>query len=890
MKFKFDPNIDYQIDAVNSVIDLFIGNRTDDSNIAFNYNENNKIVSYRTVANKLNIDDNELLQNLLAIQHKNDIEQEIENIDSMDFTVEMETGTGKTYVYLRTIMELNKSYGMKKFIIVVPSVAIREGVIKTLEITKGHFRNIYDNVVYTYYEYDSGDLSRIKQFNRSNNIEIMVMTIDSFNKDSNIINRYSERIEGQKPIELVQDTRPILILDEPQNMESKKSKEALSNLNPLFKLRYSATHRNYYNLIYRLTPSEAYLKGLVKRIEVLSVVEDDDYSNTFIRVKDIQSGARDIKAKLDIYKKLGSGIKRGAATVYKGDNLFDKSNGIQEYSDFTVTEIDLKYNYIKFSNGIRLYKGDIQGIDRENLMKIQIERTVEEHFRKQYELKEKGIKVLSLFFIDRVNNYVSEDGFIRNTFIEAYNKIKNIPEDWARPYKDIAVEKVHAGYFAKNTQGDYYNDSSEHYMKQNNETFDLILKDKERLLSFEEPTQFIFSHSALREGWDNPNVFNICTLNESYSEIRKRQEIGRGVRIPVNQDGDRRFVADDNILTVVANESYKDFVAKLQIEYKDEFGTADQAPQTRNGRNRETVKLKSREELGIDRWDEFINLWDKISQKTRYRISFDKEYLKNACINEINNLTINNLNVRVGRIELELREKGIEYNFLGEGNVETKSHFAIKNFLQKIAEETQITKETIVDILSDVDNLDLIFKNPYQYISSVIEIINRHKTKLLINGIKYYKIDDKYEMSLFTDLKGYEKYLTEVDKSIYTHVIFDAGAEKRLAEKMEHDKRIKLFIKLPNWFKIDTPVGFYNPDWAIVVEDMDEQGQIISKLYLVRETKSIASIYNLHPSERQKIECGYRHFNEVFENINDANFEVSNVYGDINDLKELLKF
>ncbi|MFW5795201.1 MAG: DEAD/DEAH box helicase family protein [Bacillota bacterium] len=886
LKFKFDPKIDYQIEAINSVVDIFEGNRSEGSDIAYIYNtDNEKIVDYKAVKNELSLSNKEILNNLKEVQERNNINQNLDKLKGNNFTVEMETGTGKTYIYLRTILELNKKYGMKKFIIVVPSIAIKEGVLKTLEITKEHFNKLYDNKIYNYYEYDSSNLTKLKQFSHSNNVEIMVMTIQSFrDEDRNVINQYNDKVEGQKPIELVQATNPILILDEPQNMESENSKDALEKLNPLFKLRYSATHKNYYNLVYQLTPVDAYNRGIVKQIEVLSVVEDDDYSNVFIRLKKIENGSRGLKAKLDIYKKLKNGIKRGTATVYNGDSLFDKSNGLEEYKDFIVNEIDMRYNHIKFNNGVKIDKGDVQGLDRKELMKIQIEKTVEEHFRKHHKLKQKGIKVLSLFFIDEVDNYVKKDGFIKKEFIKAYNRLKNSQEEWAKDYKNLDVAKVHTGYFAKKDDGEYY--SSDHYMTKNKEAYDIIMKDKERLLSFEEPKQFVFSHSALREGWDNPNVFNICTLNESYSEMRKRQEIGRGVRIPVNQNGERNM-GEDHILTVIANESYKNYVAKLQKEYDKDFGDNKDKPKPSNGRRRKTIKFKTKEEIKEPKWNEFKELWDRISKKTYYKISLNKGDFKNQCINLINEISVNEIKFRINRTKIESTESGYDSQVIGSGTQERNQKIIIKNFLKRITNETKLTRKTIIEVLTSVDNLNLLFKNPYEYINEVIKSINNAKQNLLIDGIKYYKSGDNYEMSLFEDLEGYEDNLTSVDNSVYDYVIHDSNAESRFAEKLDKSDQVKMFLKLPNWFKINTPIGNYNPDWGIVLESLDENKELIEKLYLVRETKS-GDQDNLRAIEEKKIKYAEKHFDEVLDNYSDSNYKKINILENIFDIEDTL--
>ena len=435
MKFKFDSNLDFQLEAIKSVIDLFKGQKNTTKSFSF-------IAENGIVPNELGISEKKLLGNLNAVQKENNI-KEIEELQGMDFSVEMETGTGKTYVYLRSILELNKEYGFNKFIIIVPSVAIREGVLKTLEITKHHFKQIYDNISYNFCEYDSSKLSRVRQFSRNNNVEILVMTLDSFNKDKNIMNQNIDKLSGQKPIDLVSKTNPILILDEPQNMESEKAKEALKKLNPLLKLRYSATHKNYFNLIYRLTPVDAYQKGLVKKIEVLSVVKEDDFNSAYIKCIDIKADEKGITAKLELNQKQKSGYKIKTIKVKQGDDLEQKSKN-PEYKDFIISGIHAGYNFVKFSNGVTVKKGEDLGGDKKELMRTQIRHTIEEHFRKQELLKPLKLKVLSLFFIDRVANYTEEEGFIRKTFIEEFEKIK---EKFPK-FKDLNVDEVHSGYFS----------------------------------------------------------------------------------------------------------------------------------------------------------------------------------------------------------------------------------------------------------------------------------------------------------------------------------------------------------------------------------------------------------------------------------------------------------
>jgi type III restriction enzyme len=494
----------------------------------------------------------------------------------------METGTGKTYVYLRTALELYTRYGMRGFIVVVPSVAIREGVKKTLDTTREHFLALYDNPVYRYYVYDSANLTQVRHFATADSVEIMVMTIDSFNKAANVIRQSTDRLQGETPIHLVQAARPILILDEPQNMESEKRVAALAMLDPLFALRYSATHRNPYNVVHRLTPAEAYRQGLVKKVEVDSVVRSDDANLPYIRVEEIKVKKTKITARLRVHKLMKSGlVKETSCTVKPGESLEKKTNR-RDYAGYDVAEISPGGQFVLFGNQTELQAGEECGADKEAIFDVQIRNTIEEHFRKQSRFRHRGMKVLTLFFIDRVDNYADEDGVIRRLFNRAFDELKQKHPEW----KELEAEAVQAAYFAqKRRKGgriEWLDSTEGGDKKEDQAAYDLIMRDKESLLSFpapgdDEKTQrkrqvaFIFSHSALREGWDNPNVFQICTLNQTASITRKRQEVGRGVRLAVDQQGDR--VRDDqvNILTVVANESYKDYVENYQTEIAFEY-------------------------------------------------------------------------------------------------------------------------------------------------------------------------------------------------------------------------------------------------------------------------------------------------------------------------------
>ena len=839
MKIQFYDDLKFQHDAIKSITDIFKSKNP--------IHLESIISDTGSIANHLSSTKNEIIDNIKTIQHKNNIVQPNTSFE-MNFSIEMETGTGKTYVYLRTIFELYKLHNFKKFIIVVPSVAIREGVLKNLDITRDHFMKLYGNVQYNYYEYNSNKLNRIKQFVRHNQIEILVMTIDSFNKDTNLLNRHSDAMGLETPINLIKKIKPILILDEPQNMESDNARQAIDSLSPLFTLRYSATHRKYYNLIYRLLPLDAQEQNLVKHISLKEVIKDGDFNRAYIECDDIIATHTTIKAILVVHKKLNNGYKKVRITVKKDYDLSKKTNNIQ-YDGFIVSGIDTQYNIIKFSNGIEIIKGGKFGNDRKDIMNAQIRESIDEHFLKVKELKPLGIKPLTLFFIDKVDNYIKENGHIRvffNNCLKDY--IKRHPE-----FKHLDKDIIHAGYFAQTRHANRYvpKDSSTGQSIDDKKVYDLIMKDKEKLLSFDEPIQFIFSHSALREGWDNPNVFNICTLNETISDIKKRQEIGRGMRLPVNQDGKR--VSGIHHLTIIANEYYEDYVNKLNEEYGNIA-----MPTIHNVKDRKLIKLKHNYKLNSD----FINLWNLISQKTKYLVTFDSEKLIKNCINEINNsLEIQNITISVNRASFVWTEDGILAKKHGFDEKTINVNLNIPNIIKQLSNETNLTYSTITKILLNINNLELIFKNPQSFIISVGTLINKNLKELLSDGIKYVKSDERYEMKLFENITTFNKNnpLT-VKKSIYEKIIWESNTERDFAKQLETYDRIKMFIKLPNWFLVYTPIGNYNPDWAILLND---NNQSKNTLYFVAETKSTLDDQQLRPSELKKIQYAKKHFNII---------------------------
>ena len=857
MKFKFDSALDYQQEAIESVAGIF------DTGANIVRGESSVMVLRApdsVVGNMLEVEEARILKNVQTIQAVNKVEPKSAVLGSMDFSVEMETGTGKTYVYLRTILELHKRYGLTKFIILVPSVAIREGVLKTLEQTKEHFKDIF-NTSYGYFVYDSGKLSQVRDFAQSLDVQIMIMTIQSFNNETNIM-RQTDRDDtyGEESyINLVAKTRPVVIMDEPQNMESELSRAAIGELNPLFRLRYSATHRELHNLMYRLTPVDAYRRGLVKKIQVHGVRENDAGAFIF-RVRKIEARkgtTPKATVMLEVKNAAGSfGVKEVALKA--GYDLFRETKN-EKYAGLSVNDVNAQYNRVELSDG-NFYQLDAAMENREEVFRTQILETVRAHLDKQESLGGR-IKVLSLFFIDKVDNYVYEDSLIRKIFIEEFESLKhNYPR-----FKNVPAEAVHKGYFAsKKVHGviEFQDTRGESVIDK--EAYDLIMKEKERLLSFSEPTCFIFSHSALKEGWDNPNIFQICTLRETHSTMKKRQEIGRGLRLPLDVTGERVRESGVNVLTVVANESYQEYAAALQQEF-NEAGYTDTPEPTDAKEKRITVKPV---EKNLETED-FKKLWARISTRTRFNIELKTDELIAKAVGEINERDISNLAVTVERVAIDFGKDGeIKTIFSGQAvGARLKKDVRISNVAGRIARETGITRNTAIEILSRVDNLELIFENPEEYVRSVIVVLRGVLNDLLINdGLKYVPTGDAWEVALlFTDVEALKrKSISGGEKSVYDVVVYDSDGERKFAESLIASRNVKLFTKLPRGFRVDTPLGDYIPDWAIVWSPNPNRAGG-EKLYLVRETKFGYTDWKKELSlpELQKIVCGQKHFDAI---------------------------
>ncbi|NLA42176.1 MAG: DEAD/DEAH box helicase family protein [Smithella sp.] len=859
MKFHFDPDQQFQHDAINSVVSVFEGQPLNQG--GFDTLFGDALFQDAGVGNRLILDEDQILENVNAVQKANGLTV-TNSLDGMNFSVEMETGTGKTYVYLRTIYELNKKYGFKKFVIVVPSIAIREGVLKNLEITFDHFQNLYDKTPVNYVVYDSRRVSALRNFSDNNNIQILVINIDSFAKDENIINKPNDRLTGKRPVEFIQVTRPIVIVDEPQNMETEIRAKAIANLNPLCTLRYSATHTNRYNMVYSLDPVKAYDLGLVKQIEVDSVVTENDFNEAFIALEKVTATRTRTSAKIKIDVNTADGVKRKTVTAKVGDDLYELSGKREIYkSGCIINGIDVGDGFMELSNGETIYTEQARGGLTDDVMKVQIRKTLDEHFIKERKYKDKDIKVLSLFFIDRVANYRSYDasgstvkGKFARWFEEIYKELSEKSQHkGVIPYH---ADEVHNGYFSQDKKGNW-NDTKGNTLA-DNDTFKLIMKDKERLLDIHEPLRFIFSHSALREGWDNPNVFQICTLNETHSELKKRQEIGRGLRLPVNQEGIRIQDSNINRLTVIANESYEEFARKLQAEIEEDCGVSFKG-RVKRKQDREKVKYRKGFELDA----KFKDIWNKIKFQTTYRVDYGTPELIRQAAKAVKDMPVTRKAViKTTKTAVEFDESGIVADVKSSYNIVVDGRFRIPDVLFYIQERTELTRSTVLDILLQSERIGEALVNPQLFLDNAVAAVSGALNELMIDGIKYEKIGDKeYEMRLFEDydfhISDHTFKITRKDKTIYSNLFpLDSGVEYAFAKDCEEREDIEFYFKLPNWFKIKTPIGSYNPDWALIKKNE-------KTVYFVAETKSAGQ--ELRMSEKQKVKCGRAHFREFPE-------------------------
>lgn len=1028
MKLQF-KKYDFQYDAVNAVADLFKGQ--EESSMTFSIdNKYGGALNLKTTemgfGNRLLINKDTLLENMHNIQRCNKLDLSYE-YDKMQFSIEMETGTGKTYVYTKTILELNKRYGFTKFIIVVPSVAIREGVYKSLQVTEERFAIDYDNIPYHYFIYNSSDLNNVRQFARTDNIEIMIINIDAFKKAENIINQERDNLSGEAAIKFIRSTNPIVIIDEPQSVDNTdKAKEAIASLNPLVVLRYSATHRDKINLLYRLNPVDAYSLGLVKQICVASNSISNDFNKPYIYLKSVSNkNGFSAKVEIDVQNKDGI-VSRATKTIHSSADLYKLSGERDLYRGYVVEGINCTEGSecIEFTNSEILKLGEsLGGVDDLIIKKAQIYRTIEVHLEKELMYYKKGIKVLSLFFIDEVKKYrteTGEKGIYAEIFEECYNELINKPKfSVLKDYFDTNVEKAHNGYFSQDKKGTYKNTKGD--SQADDDTYNTIMKDKEWLLSFECPLRFIFSHSALKEGWDNPNVFQVCTLIDQKSTFTCRQKIGRGLRLCVNQDGDRVEDRNINILHVMANESFSEFADKLQKEIEDETGLVfgavqytlfedegevimekecnieensaislfdtlstkylDEEGKVKDDINIDNIELPetieepikeevikiigTKQPVTIDKikeikyvekkvekvnvttddynylkqflmeekvtnkdgkiiksnrlklaqkstveklsnrfggakaqymlqrlnqvqerpnWrdaskevfvhrkesailsPEFMALWNKIKQKTSYRINIDSEKLIKNCIEKIKNMPdIPMAKVVTDYASVNMTESGV-------GNTPTHNrtqniavtYNSLPDIIRLITNKTHLTRATVIRILKESERLQDFINNPQAYYEYVLDIITKERHALAINGIKYVKLEGKEYY--FQEIFDAEERMANIDKnavavkhSIYDYIIYDSGTvERPFAEALDDDPDVKMFVKIPTRFKIETPIGNYSPDWAVLLEKGGEE-----RLYFVIETKGSTDEDDLRTREKQKFICGKAHFKEI---------------------------
>jgi len=1008
MKLKFKRQA-YQTRAVESVVDCFKG-QPNMAGISYRvdpgvtkadssgYRPAHMFEGSGFKNSELALTEKQVLENIQQIQRLQNLPQSTglvkTKVSLVNLDVEMETGTGKTYCYIKTIFEMNKQFGWTKFIIVVPSIAIREGVYKSLEITAEHFQETYHKKA-KYFIYNSKQLHNLESFSSDAGINVMVINVQAFNargKDARRIYEELDDFQSRRPIDVIKANRPILILDEPQKMEGAKTLDSLKEFNPLFILRYSATHKTIHNRVHRLDALDAYNQKLVKKIAVRGIsVKGLSGTNAYLYLESIEVSKKSPVARIEIETRQASGIKRIIRKLKKGDNLYDLSDELDQYKGFVIADINAITDTVEFTNGHQLQAGEATGdVNETTLRRIQIREAIRAHFEKEQVLYQQGIKVLTLFFIDEVAKYRlytdagEEGGEYAKIFEEEYADIlRGLKQDLFmyegyKKYLDgISVARTHNGYFSIDKKSKRMVDPVTG--KKTTETddvdaYDLILKDKERLLSFTEPTRFIFSHSALREGWDNPNVFVICTLKHSDNAISRRQEVGRGLRIAVNQLGDRQddpaTVHQTNVLTVVASESYRDFVTALQKDISEslserprvadvkfftgkvlqtpssvvevtqemaegiEFyliqnGYVDrkrniaekfheavkndnladlpedltpykeqifqliesvysdaQLPEIENDRGAKTNPLNANFEK-----KEFKELWDRINCKAAYSVHFDSSELVEKCIQTLNmQLRVSPLQYTIQRGEqadgisydkmksgdsFEMRETSTEYN----GH---SVHSAVKyDLIGKVAENVQLTRKTITEILMGLEKpvFAQFRTNPENFISEASRLIQEQKATVIIEHLTYDAITETHDIDIFTysqSKQDFSKAGDPLKRHIYDYVITDSKTERTFVQELDTSSEVVVYAKLPKGFFIPTPVGNYNPDWAISFKE-----GMVKHVYFVAETKGSMSTMELREIEKTKIECARKFFGEINRKINPKNvkYDVVNSFG-----------
>lgn len=959
MKLKFDPNQQYQADAINAAVDLFEGQPQDAGNFLTKLQERNVAEGIKllhldevgAVGNNLVLDNEAILQNLQRVQNRNGlrVNEQLDN-DTRNFTVEMETGTGKTYVYLRTVFEMARKYNFTKFIILVPSVAIKEGVSTSIRLMREHFNELY-SIPFDSFTYSGKSSEEVQAFATSTNVQIMVMTIDSVKGDKNtrIIHQTRDKLNGLKPIEYLAATQPIVIMDEPQNMESTLSQSAVADLNPLCTLRYSATHKQEHNIIYRLDPVDAHEQGLVKQIVVADVVQQGTDAKPYIKLVDVKRDPW--QAKLELVVRTSQGLTRRQINVKQHQDLAMVTGNDAYANNWRLSEINLDPASIELTNHGILSLGESIGDNNSSIYREMIRETIKEHLKKEYLMREQGIKVLSLFFIDKVANYLEYDesgNEIQGQFATWFDELFIEERNKMDAYKELLPQdpqELRRAYFSIMKKGGASKvvDSSERGNQNDFDAYDLIMRDKERLLSQDEPVRFIFSHSALREGWDNPNVFQICVLREMGATIERRQTIGRGLRLPVNSEGER--VAESAIaqLTVVANESYREFADSLQKEYRDsgvsigvvrreEFskinlldtveseklgyanslkiwehlnrsGFIDEggrvlptfAPANigfslnlpeeykeyegdvtaivsnckverfiKQARHRQTRTL-NKQILDDPVFEEF---WHKISSRTTYHVQVDRQKIIDESVRAIKQEQyIEPLRVQITRSGVKVLRGGTRGEELGVRSADLAGTYDLPDIIKELQEATSLTRKTLVDILIQSDRLQEFIHNPNDFIQMVKRNILNVMAASVIDGIQYEKIAGSVYELRELQKDGLEEKARFIDqmyavknqqKTVFDYVVYDSDPELKFAELLDSREDVKMFIKLPDKFKVPTPVGDYNPDWAIVKQEDGED-----RIYMIRETKSTQQESLLRFTESAKIRAAKKHFKAI---------------------------
>lgn len=984
----------FQADAAKAVVDVFAGQpyltptylMDRGTGYQQSVTDEEDFTGWRNERIVPELSDQIILEHLQKVQRANQIKPSDKLEGHYNLTIEMETGVGKTYTYIKTMYELNKHYGWSKFIVVVPSIAIREGVYKSFQVTQEHFAEEYGKKI-RFFIYNSSQLTEIDRFASDSSINVMIINSQAFNakgKDARRIYMKLDEFRSRRPIDIIAKTNPILIIDEPQSVEGAQTKERLKEFCPLLTLRYSATHRadSIYNMVYRLDAMEAYNKRLVKKIAVKGISESGSTATeSYVYLEGINLSKADPTATLQFDYKGATGLRKKTMKVGIGFNLYDNSGYLDEYRNgFVVKFIDGRDNSVEFLNGIKIYAGDVIGkVSEEQLRRIQIRETILSHIERERQLFHKGIKVLSLFFIDEVAKYKQYDeagnpynGIYADMFEEEYaDVVGNLQlefgdEEYVKYLDAISAHETHAGYFSIDKKGKLTDGKIDKKEKTSDDSdaYDLIMRNKELLLDRDpkrSPVRFIFSHSALREGWDNPNVFQICTLKQSSSEVRKRQEVGRGLRLCVNQDGERMDVnalGSDvhtvNVLTVIASESYESFARGLQEELADAVAgrpvavTADlfKGKVITDSKGNEQVvdadmaqaifedlisngyvkrgvltdkyyadkangEIKVAEEVADSRdavikildtvydanamkpddsrsqnvelqvdpeklaMPEFKALWKRISPKSVYVVDFDTDELVKKSIDALNTkLHVPKVFFKVEEGEMDEIKSRDE---LKEGNAFSKkksstydsgrrirTNNSVKyDLVGKIVSETGLTRKAVVDILVGIDKtvFDQFAYNPEEFIIKASGLINDEKATAIVQHIAYNMLDERYSTDIFTEpaIKGrLDVNAMKAQRHLYDHILYDSTNERNFAADLDTNTSVAVYVKLPDSFYIATPVGRYNPDWAISFYE-----GTVKHIYFVAETKGSLRSMELRDIEKAKIHCAREHFKAI---------------------------